>query len=88
MRRESWGSLSVTGFLAGAIPVAALSLPRYLQGYSSGYNWHGRYVEFYVKGVPTVYAWQAYAENIASYGLHGLIGAVVFFAVWRRLHAP
>jgi hypothetical protein len=83
-KREGWLSLAVSGFLLGALPLV-VSWPRNLEGYSSGYNWHGKYHDFYVNGAPTSYAWLNYAENVMYYGIHGLIGALVFYAVWRRL---
>jgi len=85
--RVSWASLSLAGFLAGAVPVALLAWPRHLEGYSSGYNWFGHAVDFYIDGVPTIYAWLSYAEGTIISGIHGLVGAVVFLAVWRRVHA-
>ena len=88
VHREGWVSLSLAGLLAGAVPIALFSWPKAMPGFSSGANWHGRYVDLYVQGVPTIYAWQSYAENVAYYGLHGIVGAVVFFTVWRRFHAP
>lgn len=83
----NWTSLSIAGLLLGMLP-AALSWPRTLEGYSSGQNWHGSYVDTYVNGVPTSYAWLTYAEGVLLFGVHGLIGAIVFYAVWRRgVHA-
>jgi hypothetical protein len=81
---DGWLSLGLTGFLIGAIPLS-FSWPAQSAGYSAGGNWHGKYVELYINGVPTEYAWLTYAENIALFGLHGLIGALVFYGVWRRL---
>jgi hypothetical protein len=86
-RRDGWLSLSLTGFLVGALPFALLSWPKEMPGYTSGGNWHGRYVEFYHLGAPTEYGWHSYVESVAVFGIHGLIGALTFFAVWRRLHA-
>lgn len=79
----NWTSLSIAGFFLGMLP-AALSWPRTLEGYSSGQNWHGRYVDTYVNGVPTSYAWLTYAEGVLLFGVHGLVGALVFYAMWRR----
>lgn len=79
-----WTSLAIAGFLLGALPVAALSWPRSLEGYSSGQNWHGKYIATYINGVPTKYAWLTYGENVVFFGLHGLVGALVFYAVWCR----
>jgi len=81
---EGWATLALVGFTLGALP-AALSWPRHLEGYSAGATWHGRYVQTYVDGSPTSYAWQSFFENLGYFGLHGLIGAIVFYSVWRRL---
>lgn len=80
----NWTSLGIAGLCLGMLP-AALSWPRRLAGYSAGQNWHGHYVDTYIQGVPTVYAWLTYAEGVLFFGLHGLSGALVFYAVWRRL---
>ena len=79
----NWTSLSIAGLLLGMLP-AALSWPRTLEGYPSGQNWHGTYVDTYVNGVPTTYAWLTYAEGVLLFGVHGLVGALVFYAVWQR----
>ncbi|GAB2524880.1 hypothetical protein GCM10027188_29790 [Lysobacter humi (ex Lee et al. 2017)] len=83
LNRLSWVWLGVAGVLLGGLP-AALSWPRPLEGYSAGHNWHGKYVETYVNGTPTLYAWLGYWEGVAYFSLHGLVGALVFYAVWRR----
>ncbi len=84
LRRDSWNSLAFTGFVLGTL-AAAVSWPRHLEGYSAGSNWHGRYVQTYVDGTPTSYAWFSFVENLVFFGLHGLVGALVFYWVWRRL---
>jgi hypothetical protein len=84
-QQDSWVSLGILGFLLAALPVAVLSWPRRMEGYSAGRNWHGQYVKMYVDGTPTDFAWLAYVEDIAFFGLHGLIGALVFYVVWRKL---
>jgi len=85
--RANWTSLAIAGFALGALPIAALSRPDTLSGYSAGQNWHGHYVETYISGVPTQYAWFIYGENVLHFGIHGLAGALVFYAVWSRLQA-
>ena len=84
LQRESWTFLSLTGIVLGAAP-AALSRPRHLTGYTGGSTWHGTYVETYVDGIPTTYAWLSCGEHVLFFGLHGLVGSLVFYAVWRRL---
>lgn len=86
-QREGWASLAIAGFVLGALPVA-ISWPRRLEGFSSGQNWHGKYVDIYISGAPTTYAWLTYGENVLYFGLHGLAGALVFYAVWHRLRRP
>lgn len=82
--RVGWTSMGTAGLVSGALPVA-LMWPKKLQGYSSGQNWHGEYVDIYINGNPTFYAWATYGEDVLFFGLHGLVGALVFYAVWRRL---
>jgi hypothetical protein len=79
-----WTSLATAGLCIGMLP-AALLWPRKLEGYSSGQNWHGRYVDTYINGMPTAYAWLTYAESVLYFGVHGLIGALTFYVVWRRM---
>lgn len=86
-QRDSWFSLSLAGFVLGALPVS-FSWPRGYDGYSAGKNWHGTYVKTYIDGMPTKYAWFSYGENVMLFGLHGLVGALVFYAVWRKLERP
>jgi hypothetical protein len=82
--RASWTSLAIAGATLGMLPVA-LAWPRHLPGYSAGVSWHGKYVDTYIQGGPTTYAWLTYGENVFYFGVHGLIGALVFYAIWRRL---
>ena len=82
--RVNWTTLAIAGICLGMLP-AAPGWPRHLDGYSSGMNWHGKYVDTYINGVPTSYAWLNYVEDVLYFGAHGLIGALVFYAVWRRL---
>ncbi|AZP10810.1 hypothetical protein [Undibacterium parvum] len=87
LRRDSWRSLGIVGFVLGALS-AATSWPSRLDGYSAGQNWHGKYIETYVDGVPTAYAWFTYAEGVALFALHGVVGALVFYGVWRWRQYP
>jgi membrane protease YdiL (CAAX protease family) len=83
-RRDSWSTRAPTGLILGALPTA-FAWPRHLEGYSAGSNWHGKYVQTYVDGAPTECAWLSFVENLIFFGLHGLVGALVFYGVWRRL---
>jgi len=77
-------TIAIAGTLLGALPTA-LFWPRHREGYSSGHNWHGKYVATYINGVPTQYAWLNYGEDILYFGLHGLVGALIFHATWRAI---
>jgi len=83
----NWASVSVSGALIGGLPIAFL-WPREREGYSAGHNWHGTYVDTYINGTPTNYAWLNYGESVLIFALHGLLGALVFYAVWRRCNRP
>jgi hypothetical protein len=79
-------SLGTVGFLVAALPFAALGWPgNSFPGISSGGRGHGGHVEFIVNGVVTGYGWLNYAEGTLIYGIHGLVGALTFLFVWRRL---
>lgn len=45
-------------------------------------------MEFVVNGQKTFYGWLNYAQSIVIYGLHGFVGALVFYFVWRRALGP
>jgi hypothetical protein len=84
--RTNWPTIAFAGASLGALPTA-LFWPRHLEGYSSGQNWHGNYVETYINGIPTQYAWLNYGESILYFGIHGLVGALSFHATWRALES-
>jgi len=81
----SWASISLAGFLAGAVPLGLIGYPARQEGYSSGATWHGRYVEFYQNGEPTRYAWFSHFESCLLWGTLGVIAAVVLWRVWLAL---
>lgn len=85
-----WRSICAAGFLAAAIPYAVFAFPllRDNTGYSAGANWHGTYVQFVTDGVYTIYGWLNYLEEIVRFGIQGLAGGAVFYAVWLKLHEP
>jgi hypothetical protein len=88
LNRATAISLGTMGFLVAALPFAALGWPgNSFPGSSSGGGWHGSHVEFVVNGMVTGYGWLNYAEGTLIYGTHGLIGALAFLFVWRRLVA-
>ena len=80
-----WSSVSLAGFLAGALPVGLIGYPSHHDGYSSGAGWHGRYVEMYRNGAPTQYAWFSHIESSVVWGTLGIVAAVVLWGVWVGL---
>jgi hypothetical protein len=85
--RLSWRSLGAVGFIAAALPIAIYSWSDY-PGYSSGGNWYGAPADFVINGRKTPFGWLQYAQGILEFGLHGLIGALVFYLVWHRWSGP
>jgi sulfite exporter TauE/SafE len=79
-----WRTALVLGLLAGLLP-HLLMYPRYLYGYSSSANWHGRHVQLYVDGSPTQYAWLRFGESCILYALVGAATALVLWGVWNWL---
>lgn len=77
----SWRSLGAVGFLAAALPIAIDGFAERATDY--GGSWHGTSVSFVIEGKRTLYGWLSYAEMVLLFGLHGLIGALTFFFVWR-----
>ena len=82
-----WWVLGLIGFVSAGAPIA-LSTPGGGSGYSSGGNWYGESVQFVVNGEPTLYGWLNYVQSILFFGLHGLVGALVFYVIWRRSMGP
>jgi hypothetical protein len=80
--------LGAAGFIAGLVPNAVIGVPRHLEGYSSGMNWHGTYVDLYVNGSPTTYAWLTYGEGAVYSGVYGIVTAMVALGAWRILRKP
>lgn len=82
------GRVSFAGFAIAAAPTIVLGWPHYMSGYSSGVNWHGSFVELYKDGVPTIYAWLTHIESIFWFGLHGFVGALVFYLLMSKNNEP
>jgi hypothetical protein len=82
-----WLPLAAIGFISAALPIA-INLPGGDSGSSSGGNFYGRAVDYVIAGEPTIWGWLSYAQSVLFFGLHGLIGASVFYLVWRRGMGP
>jgi ABC-type phosphate transport system permease subunit len=80
--------LAFSGAVLSSMPAVIFGWPRYSPGYTSGANWHRKYVELYQDSVPTIYAWLTHLENIFLFGLHGFVGALVFYLLMCRSNEP
>lgn len=83
--RSRWSTVTATGFLCGAIPIAIFSLPSTRLGYSSSRGWFGTLVETYRNGEPTIYAWLEVAAISFLWGLFGVVAAVTYWRLWLLL---
>jgi hypothetical protein len=55
------------------------------EGFSSGQSYYGTYREMIIDGVRTNWGWIKYLEELFKFGIHGLVGALVFKAVWFKV---
>ncbi len=85
--KVSMPSSALAGLAIGALPILLLGWPLHglYGGYSSSGDWFGHTVDFYKNGVPTYYAWLDYGLNVIRLGIHGALGAMLFYVVWRRM---
>lgn len=83
--RASFVQIAAAGFvLAGAL-AALLSWPGGIrQGSTIAITWHGKLTAFVVDGEVTIWGWLNYLEVVTRFALHGLVGAALFFKVWRK----
>ncbi len=82
--RPTFPATGLAGFFAAAMPLAILLWPTQQGMTSSGGNWFGHQVEFYISGAPTVYAWLSLAVDLLWFGSYGFVSALVFLVVWRK----
>jgi hypothetical protein len=81
----SWPYLAAAGFAVSSAPIAVISWPGSSSaGSSFSATWHGELTELVVNGEVTLAGWLSYIENITLFGLHGLVGAILFLFTWRK----
>ena len=82
LERKNWTStlnLAVIGFLIPiVIFLAASVIFTVSSGFSSGQNYYGIYRDMVVNGERTLWGWISFGEDALKFGIHGLIGAIVF----------
>lgn len=81
-------SISVSGIFLAMLPYLLIGRPQYLDGYTAVGQWHGQALKFYENGQPMALAWLNYAEVALGFGIHGLLGGLVFYAFWRKYKVP
>ena len=75
--------IAALGFAFAALPIAIWRMPVGSAGYSLGGNFYGHIESFIVDGKPTIWGLLDYAQSVLTFGLHGLVGASAFYAVFR-----
>ena len=76
--------LVAIGFVFAAFPIGYWRLPSGDPGYSLGGNFYRHIVPFIVDGKPTIWGLLDYAQSVLMLGLHGFVGASVFYLAFRR----
>jgi len=70
------------------IPVTILCIITFssalYEGYSAGENYYGTYRSTVINGERTFWGWVKVFESMLTYGIHGLLGAVIFHKVYLR----
>lgn len=80
-------TLNVTaiGFL---IPLLILSILNFgvtsYVGYSSGENYYGTYRVTFVSGTRAIWGWVKFFEEILTFGIHGIVGAIIFHKIYLK----
>lgn len=75
---SSW-NLAAIGFLIPVVIYLVISaIYSVSSGFSSGQNYYGIYREMIVHGERTFWGWISFVEDTIKFGVHGLIGAIVF----------
>lgn len=85
--RSRIAETAAAGLVLAIAPLAILNWParRYGATFSANGNWHGHHVDFFINGEPTLYGWLQFAGGLLQFGVHGLVGALVFRAIWLWL---
>lgn len=78
-------NIAAIGFI---IPVVILCVLNFgvsdYEGFSAGENYYGTYRATFVNGVRTMWGWVKFFEEVATYGFHGVIGAIVFHKIYSK----
>jgi hypothetical protein len=73
------------GFL---IPLLFLSILNFgitnYGGYSAGENYYGTYRATFVSGTRTMWGWVKFFEEVLTFGIHGIVGAIIFHKIYLK----
>ncbi len=88
--KASLANLGIAGFI---IPVIILLVLDFWSSssngsYSSGQNYHGTFREMIVENERTFWGWVSFTEQLITFGLYGLFGAIVFGKTVSTLEIP
>lgn len=78
-------NVAAVGFV---IPVLILCVLNFgftdYEGYSAGENYYGTYRSTFANGSRTIWGWVKLLEEIATFGIHGILGATIFHKVYIK----
>lgn len=78
-------NVAVAGLVVACLGSSIFIWPARGSGWSYSATTFFGYRDLVIDGIPTIWGWINYAKDVATFGLHGLVGALVFVYVWRRL---
>ncbi|WP_158678928.1 hypothetical protein [Pseudoalteromonas sp. T1lg75] len=77
--------VSLVGFLIPVIILCIIYLTNSdYSGYSAGENYYGTYRKTFIDGKRTFWGWVKVFESLVTYGVHGIVGAIVFHKIQTR----
>jgi len=54
------------------------------KGYSAGENYYGTYRDTFIDGQRTFWGWVKVLESMVTYGIHGVLGAIIFHKIYLK----
>ncbi|GAB1268089.1 hypothetical protein NBRC116493_13420 [Aurantivibrio infirmus] len=91
LKHFKYNSTLNVAFAGFVIPALILSFLNFgitdYQGYSAGENYYGTYRATFSDGNRTFWGWVKFLEGLATYGIHGILGAITFHIIYVKQNA-